>query len=168
MAQLKDLIVNGSARILGKIYGHFEGMANLTGTPTAPTAAKGTNTTQIATTAFVQSENSNKNYVVTVTNNNEDYIPDKTFDEISAALNAGNNVILNLYEDASQTLPQTFTHAYSLSSYAHVFTLIESRNVHTIIIWEDAVLGCRYSITEFATVDMLDDVGITLIRITEV
>ena len=29
--------------------------AALTGTPTAPTAAKGTNTTQIATTAFVQS-----------------------------------------------------------------------------------------------------------------
>ena len=28
--------------------------ANLKGTPTAPTAAKGTNTTQIATTAFVQ------------------------------------------------------------------------------------------------------------------
>ena len=29
--------------------------AALTGTPTAPTAVKGTNTTQIATTAFVQS-----------------------------------------------------------------------------------------------------------------
>ena len=28
--------------------------ANLQGTPTAPTAAKGTNTTQVATTAFVQ------------------------------------------------------------------------------------------------------------------
>lgn len=28
----------------------------LTGTPTAPTAASGTNTTQVATTAFVQGE----------------------------------------------------------------------------------------------------------------
>ena len=33
----------------------FVGGAELTGTPTAPTAAKGTNTTQIATTEFVQS-----------------------------------------------------------------------------------------------------------------
>lgn len=32
----------------------FNGSATLTGTPTAPTAAPGTNTTQIATTAFVQ------------------------------------------------------------------------------------------------------------------
>ena len=32
----------------------YEGSAALTGTPTAPTAAEGTNTTQIATTAFVQ------------------------------------------------------------------------------------------------------------------
>jgi hypothetical protein len=33
--------------------------SNLTGTPTAPTAAPGTNTTQIATTAFVHAERSN-------------------------------------------------------------------------------------------------------------
>lgn len=37
----------------------FNGSATLTGTPTAPTATAGTNTTQIATTAFVQ-ENKNK------------------------------------------------------------------------------------------------------------
>lgn len=34
--------------------GGYAGPAALTGTPTAPTAASGTNTTQIATTAFVQ------------------------------------------------------------------------------------------------------------------
>jgi len=34
----------------------FNGSASLTGTPTSPTATVGTNTTQIATTAFVQSE----------------------------------------------------------------------------------------------------------------
>ena len=39
----------------------------LTGTPTAPTASAGTNTTQIATTAFVQTENSNKQTKPTIT-----------------------------------------------------------------------------------------------------
>lgn len=41
MAQLKDLIVNGESTFIG--------------VPKAPTAASGTNTTQVATTAFVQS-----------------------------------------------------------------------------------------------------------------
>ena len=36
----------------------------LTGTPTAPTAAVGTNTTQLATTAFVQSATKNKTQTV--------------------------------------------------------------------------------------------------------
>jgi len=37
-----------------KFIGQLNGTAILTGTPTAPTAAAGTNTTQIATTAFVK------------------------------------------------------------------------------------------------------------------
>ena len=41
---------------------------NLTGTPTAPTAAAGTNTTQIATTAFVQANSSSGTYTPTLTN----------------------------------------------------------------------------------------------------
>ena len=40
---------------------------SLTGTPTAPTAASGTNTTQIATTAFVQGELANRYPMVTIT-----------------------------------------------------------------------------------------------------
>ena len=43
----------GSASGTEIIAGKFTGGAALTGTPTAPTAAAGTNTTQIATTAFV-------------------------------------------------------------------------------------------------------------------
>jgi hypothetical protein len=43
------LQVNGSIKATT-----YNGSANLTGTPTAPTASVGTNTTQIATTAFVQ------------------------------------------------------------------------------------------------------------------
>lgn len=41
---------------------------SFTGTPTAPTASKGTNTTQIATTAFVQSAIADINYPVTSVN----------------------------------------------------------------------------------------------------
>ena len=44
------------AVLIGNINGNgWNGGARLTGAPTAPTAAVGTNTTQIATTAFVQS-----------------------------------------------------------------------------------------------------------------
>ena len=44
------------AVLVGNINGNgWNGGARLSGTPTAPTAAAGTNTTQIATTAFVQS-----------------------------------------------------------------------------------------------------------------
>lgn len=47
-----NLAVTGNSTFTGTTT--FTGSANLTGTPTAPTAAFGTNTTQIATTAFVQ------------------------------------------------------------------------------------------------------------------
>ena len=44
-----------AARLIGSVKSTgWNGGAVLTGTPTAPTAAEGTNTTQIATTAFVQ------------------------------------------------------------------------------------------------------------------
>ena len=55
------------AVLVGNINGNgWNGSARLTGTPTAPTAATGTNTTQIATTEFVQ--NSLGSYVKTVNN----------------------------------------------------------------------------------------------------
>lgn len=49
------------AVLIGNINGNgWNGGARLSGTPTAPTAAVGTNTTQIATTAFVQTAVSGK------------------------------------------------------------------------------------------------------------
>lgn len=52
----KYLDTAGLTRLWGKIKGMFAPLASpgLTGTPTAPTAAAGTNTTQLATTAFVK------------------------------------------------------------------------------------------------------------------
>lgn len=50
-----------SAVLVGNINGNgWNGGARLTGAPTAPTAVAGTNTTQIATTAFVQTAVSSK------------------------------------------------------------------------------------------------------------
>ena len=58
------------AVLVGNINGNgWNGGARLTGAPTAPTAAAGTNTTQIATTAFVQTAVSSKviaSYLATV------------------------------------------------------------------------------------------------------
>ena len=48
----------------------YAGSATLTGTPTAPTATAGTNSTQIATTAFVNSATSSGTYTPTVSGSN--------------------------------------------------------------------------------------------------
>lgn len=51
----KFLNYSGLSRLLTKIQGYFAPLASpaLTGTPLVPTASAGTNTTQIASTAFV-------------------------------------------------------------------------------------------------------------------
>lgn len=52
-----NLVVTGTTNLTGALTAStatFSGTVALGGTPTAPTAAPGTNTTQIATTAFVQ------------------------------------------------------------------------------------------------------------------
>lgn len=54
MAQVGNCEVERSLNVGIAVYAPtLVGTANFTGTPTAPTAAAGTNTTQIATTAFV-------------------------------------------------------------------------------------------------------------------
>jgi len=71
--KLKLAVIEGSNKIsniyrTGSITATtFKGGAALTGTPTAPTATAGTNTTQIATTAFVQNATGNyKKYVALI------------------------------------------------------------------------------------------------------
>ena len=49
MAQLKDLIVSGAARVIGTLYANVNG--SITGTSTTQTA--GDNSTKIATTQYV-------------------------------------------------------------------------------------------------------------------
>jgi hypothetical protein len=63
-----NIDVVGNGKFSGTVSAtSFNGSAALTGTPTAPTAATGTNTTQIATTAFVQAIKPYKIYVALLT-----------------------------------------------------------------------------------------------------
>lgn len=85
------------AVLVGNINGNgWNGGARLTGAPTAPTAAAGTNTTQIATTAFVQTAVSSK----------------VSASELAAVATSGN------YNDLTNkpTIPGAYTLPYATSS----------------------------------------------------
>ena len=89
-----------SAVLVGKINGNgWNGGAVLSGAPTAPTAATGTSTTQIATTAFVQ--NSLGSYVKTVNN----ITPDENGNVTITVSGGGSNITVD------DTLSSTSTNA---------------------------------------------------------
>lgn len=89
-----------SAVLVGKINGNgWNGGAVLSGMPTAPTAATGTSTTQIATTAFVQ--NSLGSYVKTVNN----ITPDSNGNVTITVSGGGSNITVD------DTLSATSTNA---------------------------------------------------------
>lgn len=89
-----------SAVLVGKINGNgWNGGAVLSGAPTAPTAATGTSTTQIATTAFVQ--NSLGSYVKTVNN----ITPDSNGNVTITVSGGGSNITVD------DTLSSTSTNA---------------------------------------------------------
>ena len=88
------------AVLVGNINSNgWNGGAKLTGAPTAPTAATGTNTTQIATTAFVQ--NSLGSYVKTVNNT----APDEN-GNVTITVSGGSGVSLSA--ENTWTAKQTF------------------------------------------------------------
>ena len=90
------------AVLVGSISGNgWNGSARLTGTPTAPTAATGTNTTQIATTAFVQ--NSLGSYVKTVNNT----APDEN-GNVTITTSGGGDSGVSLSAENTWTGKQTF------------------------------------------------------------
>lgn len=100
-----------SAVLVGNINGNgWNGGARLTGTPTAPTAATGTNTTQIATTAFVQ--NSLGGYVKTVNNTSPD-----SNGNVNITVSGGDSGI-SLSVENTWTAKQTFQKMkYNFESY---------------------------------------------------
>jgi len=85
-----------------------------TGTPAAPTAANGTNTTQIATTQYVQSNRGDK-YLTTSNSTN--------------TINNGNGKIFNCSVDLSYIPTQPVTIVYDVNNHMHGFVV--SYNITT-------------------------------------
>nr|DAW29652.1 MAG TPA: hypothetical protein [Caudoviricetes sp.] len=101
-----------NAVLVGNINGNgWNGGARLTGAPTAPTAATGTSTTQIATTAFVQ--NSLGSYVKTVNNT----APDEN-GNVTITTSGGGDSGVSLSAENTWTGKQTFQKMkYNFESY---------------------------------------------------
>lgn len=100
------------AVLVGNINSNgWNGGARLTGAPTAPTAATGTSTTQIATTAFVQ--NSLGSYVKTVNNT----APDEN-GNVTITTSGGGDSGVSLSAENTWTGKQTFQKMkYNFESY---------------------------------------------------
>lgn len=88
---------------------------DLTGTPTAPTAAAGTNTTQIATTAFVQTAINNADDAEILTYGDTSV----TYADITTKVAAG-KVLFTHYSDSSDNV--TLPYVCTTTSGNHVFT----------------------------------------------
>lgn len=106
----------------------------LEGTPTAPTAAAGTNTTQIATTAFVKAEIDNTAEIALVTTSN-------TFDEVKALYDAGKTII---FDDGPNTIPREFKPLIShwTASTSEYFLFSATRPIAAL--QSDSALQTRY------------------------
>lgn len=89
--------------------------SDLTGTPTAPTAAVGTNTTQIATTAFVQTAINNADDAEILTYGDTSV----TYADIATKVAAG-KVLFAHYSDSSDNV--TLPYVCTTTSGNHVFT----------------------------------------------
>lgn len=88
---------------------------DLTGTPTAPTAATGTNTTQIATTAFVQTAINNADDAEILTYGDTSV----TYADIATKVAAG-KILFAHYSDSSDNV--TLPYVCTTTSGNHVFT----------------------------------------------
>jgi len=102
-----------TAFVVGQGYAKLASPA-LTGTPTAPTASVGTNTTQVATTAFVQSEIANDAVLLT---GDQTVAGTKTFSSTISGSITGNagTVTDGVYTTGNQTIGGTKTFSSTIS-----------------------------------------------------
>ena len=92
--------------LCGKIsVNGWEGSAKLTGTPTAPTAASGTNSTQIATTAFVQTATNSKVDKVTGKGLSTNDYTTAEKDKLASIENGANKTIIDTALSSTSTNP---------------------------------------------------------------
>lgn len=102
-----------TAFVIGQGYAKLASPA-LTGTPTAPTASVGTNTTQVATTAFVQAEIANDAVLLT---GDQTIAGTKTFSSTISGSITGNagTVTDGVYTTGNQTIGGTKTFSSTIS-----------------------------------------------------
>lgn len=95
--------VTGNLTVTGTTS--FSGSANLQGTPTAPTAGTGTNTTQIATTQFVQSAVGSLSSVLNLTN----WSISETFANQTASITIGTPAVVTVPASPANGTAVAFT-----------------------------------------------------------
>jgi hypothetical protein len=104
----------------GNIVGNtYSGGASLTGTPTAPTATAGTNTTQIATTAFVQAARPYK-VITGIINQSSTSAP-----------------VLTIFENTTGETPTTAYNTVGIYSITFIQTLPTNKTFHMISVNND-------------------------------
>ena len=108
--------VTGSSTVTGNLTvtgtSSFTGSAAFQGTPTAPTPAIGTNTTQIATTQFVQSAVGNVTNTLNLTN----WAITETFASQAAIINVGTPTLITVPVSPANGTAVAFTTTGSLPS----------------------------------------------------
>lgn len=146
--QLKrPLSIVYATKIIG---GTYLGEADLSGTPTAPTAAAGTNTTQIATTAFVTSAISKLN--TSVSNN---YVL-KTGDTMTGLLEIPMITLKESGNDLSESIENYFTQLSYLPNYTDLLQLFDSNLAYVPTIFSkdnSGILGGYWSAYTFSPCD---------------
>ncbi|NCB01249.1 MAG: hypothetical protein EOM67_03660 [Spirochaetia bacterium] len=113
----------------------------LTGTPTAPTASVGTNTTQLATTAFVKAEIANDTYSKTELNTFNIFRADKYLatQNIAAMLYTSGNLTKIQYIDATDVNYEVLSYTLgNLTNIAHYVSSVLKGN--TVLTYTDGAL----------------------------
>lgn len=125
---------SGLAYFWGKVKAILTTKADLisptfTGTPAAPTASTGTNTTQIATTAFVQKAISGGGGGALIIGVQDDgvskYTLNKTWQEIYNAVASGRGaVVVEEYEEEGQVVYQSARSVITMDGFYEEYTLL--------------------------------------------
>jgi hypothetical protein len=142
-AKVADAINDGTTTIAPSQNAVFDALVlkaplaspTFTGTPAAPTAAPGTNTTQVATTAFVQTEVATKyDFLVTLRTLTASHTLDATD---LASVNAGDQLVIrqNVVSDNNMEIPLNATQAFPIG------TIIGVRNINTGVVTITGAIG---------------------------
>ena len=145
----------------------------LTGTPKAPTAAKGTNTTQIATTAYVQKEvadlkksvSDGKTLVATaITDKGVDTAADATFAVMAAnvrAIESGGGIGLNIFTQEIEPETKDGIWIQTKNQYESIEITSDEYNIPKILgTWDDTIRVPYDARKGFCAVSLNDEIHV--------